>query len=498
MTDRIEPPEQREIDINDEMAQSFVDYAMSVIVSRALPDVRDGLKPVQRRIVYSMSENNMGPNTPHQKCAQVVGDVMGRYHPHNQDAIYEALVRMGQTFSLRHLLIDPQGNFGTVDDPAGAMRYCVTGDTLIRTPSGTHRIDSLGTVDPNSEIDLDLKVLGRTGSVVRATKLFHSGVHPVLRLRTAEGHRLTGTSNHPVLTLTQIEGIPLLLWRLLSELRPGHTVVMSRMPIDEPEFCDEQDLLAGFLAGAWVAEGHASTSRAGFNNTDEVFFEAVVDAYDTVVGGPRYLSSRRLPSGKVLHEIDIHNLRWLRSSSLVDLIGTRSSQKRIPVWIWRAAPSVKRAFLAAMFEGDGSVSSLGRNAVQVTYSTRSGGLADDLQQLLLEFGVSSRRACYENGEIKVVVTGRWNLERFAARVGFWGSKQRKLAAALGSLPATTHARSHDRIPYVSEYIRVGAARGWREWLAKHELSTAEVWARRGDELLAGSAIRRFDRLSNPW
>ena len=116
-------PIQGEIDINDEMAQSFVDYAMSVIVSRALPDARDGLKPVQRRIVFSMFENNMGPATAHEKCAQVVGDVMGRYHPHSQDAIYEALVRMGQTFSLRHLLIDPQGNFGTVDDPPGAMRY---------------------------------------------------------------------------------------------------------------------------------------------------------------------------------------------------------------------------------------------------------------------------------------------------------------------------------------------------------------------------------------
>ena len=141
-----EEPIQGEIDINDEMAQSFVDYAMSVIVSRALPDARDGLKPVQRRIVYSMFESNMGPDTAHEKCAQVVGDVMGRYHPHSQDAIYEALVRMGQTFSVRHLLIDPQGNFGTVDDPPGAMRYtearlselafgCSTGSMRTRSTS---------------------------------------------------------------------------------------------------------------------------------------------------------------------------------------------------------------------------------------------------------------------------------------------------------------------------------------------------------------------------
>ena len=113
----------RGIDINSEMEQAFIDYAMSVIVSRALPDVRDGLKPVQRRIVWSMSESNIGPTTPHRKCAKVVGDVMGNYHPHGDSAIYDALVRMGQDFSMRHQLIDPQGNFGTIDDPPGASRY---------------------------------------------------------------------------------------------------------------------------------------------------------------------------------------------------------------------------------------------------------------------------------------------------------------------------------------------------------------------------------------
>ena len=112
-----------ELEIVDEMEQSFIDYAMSVIVSRALPDVRDGLKPVQRRIIYSMFENNIGPTSAHRKCSKVVGDVMGNYHPHGDQAIYDALVRMGQDFSMRHLLIDPQGNFGTPDDPPGAPRY---------------------------------------------------------------------------------------------------------------------------------------------------------------------------------------------------------------------------------------------------------------------------------------------------------------------------------------------------------------------------------------
>ncbi|HEY7468899.1 MAG TPA: DNA gyrase subunit A [Acidimicrobiia bacterium] len=125
MTQQNPPLEQGvpQIEITEEMEQSFVDYAMSVIVSRALPDVRDGLKPVQRRIIYSMFENNITAASAHRKCSKVVGDVMGNYHPHGDSAIYDALVRMGQDFSMRHLLIDPQGNFGSIDDPPGASRY---------------------------------------------------------------------------------------------------------------------------------------------------------------------------------------------------------------------------------------------------------------------------------------------------------------------------------------------------------------------------------------
>ncbi len=119
----LEHPEVPEIDIEREISSSFLDYAMSVIVSRALPDVRDGLKPVQRRIIYAMFENGMNAGSPHRKSAAVVGDVMAKYHPHGNDAIYDALVRMGQDFSLRYPLVDPQGNFGTPDDPPAAMRY---------------------------------------------------------------------------------------------------------------------------------------------------------------------------------------------------------------------------------------------------------------------------------------------------------------------------------------------------------------------------------------
>ena len=111
------------IEIQEEMERSFLDYSMSVIVSRALPDARDGLKPVHRRILWGMFDMGARPDRPTMKCARVTGDVMGKYHPHGDSAIYDALVRMGQAFSLRHPLVHPKGNFGSLDDPPAAARY---------------------------------------------------------------------------------------------------------------------------------------------------------------------------------------------------------------------------------------------------------------------------------------------------------------------------------------------------------------------------------------
>ena len=112
------------INIEHEMRKSYLDYAMSVIIGRALPDFRDGLKPVQRRIIFAMREEGLRSNRPPRKCARIVGQVMGKYHPHGDSSIYDTLVRMAQPFSMREPLVTGQGNFGSVDgDPPAAMRY---------------------------------------------------------------------------------------------------------------------------------------------------------------------------------------------------------------------------------------------------------------------------------------------------------------------------------------------------------------------------------------
>ncbi|MFN3422194.1 MAG: DNA gyrase subunit A, partial [Armatimonadota bacterium] len=221
------------ISLERELATSYTRYAMSVIVSRALPDVRDGLKPVQRRILYAMHEQNMFPDRPREKCAAVVGEVMKKYHPHGDAPIYEALVRMAQDFTMRYPLIDGQGNFGSIDgDPPAQMRYCVTGDTLVVTDRGLVPISELGEdgnfLDEGTK-EIAIKVLSFAGRVNTASRWFDSGVHPTLRVRTQHGYEITGTFNHPLLVcVPDGSGRLTFAWKTLEQLQVGDFVVIDR------------------------------------------------------------------------------------------------------------------------------------------------------------------------------------------------------------------------------------------------------------------------------
>jgi DNA gyrase subunit A len=464
------------------MRSSFLDYAMSVIVARALPDVRDGLKPVHRRVLYGMNEAGMQPNRPHKKCARIVGDVMGSYHPHGDTAIYDTLVRMAQPFSLRYPLVDGQGNFGNIDGyPAAAMRYCVAGDTRVATRSGTLRIDALHPrLAPDSEREIELEVLDRLGRPVRATKLFHSGDHPTLRVRTREGYELTGTHNHPVLCLADVVGVPMLMWKLLEELAPGDRVALARArrPVDLD--LPENDRRLALLLGAFVSEGWVSESRAGFNNVDAEFFAAVLEAYDLLVGGPRYVYSRAIASGSVLHELDVQRLDALLESELGCLAGSKAAAKTVPECVWTATQAFKRVFLQALFTGDGSSSLLPRKTIQISYSTYSERLARDVQLLLLEFGIVSRLCHYAKGETKVVITNRRDARLFARNVGFLGAKQQKLDRDLENIPRESRALSHDRVPFVADYIR---SESTDPWLQRHNIDRVDRWERGGTAIL---------------
>jgi DNA gyrase subunit A len=482
--DRIEP-----VDIQQEMQRSYIDYAMSVIVGRALPEVRDGLKPVHRRVLYAMYDSGFRPDRGHAKSARSVAETMGNYHPHGDSSIYDTLVRMAQPWSLRYPLVDGQGNFGSPgNDPPAAMRYCVTADALVRLPFGRSvRIgDVVPGAKPNSDNAVELKALDRHGNPVLVDTLFHSGEHQSYLVETDEGYTVTGTENHPLLCLVDVAGVPTLLWRLIEEIRPNDRVVIQRTPPTEFGPADWRPTMEALLLGAFVSEGFVSGKRAGFNNLDRDYFNMVVAAYDAVVGGNRYVYSRTIASGGLLHELDIQNLEALDQSCLAELKGTRSADKVVPEWLWQAPSAVKRAFLQALFEGDGSCSALPRHTIQVSYSTRSVQLAKDVQQMLLEFGVISRRYVHATGEHKVVITNRAQAEWFAKQIGFGGRKQKKLIELLAALPERAAGMDGDHVPGLASFIRNHSGGRWvdKDWLRKHNVDRLSRWQRDGAEILS--------------
>lgn len=245
-TERIEP-----VDIQQEMQRSYIDYAMSVIVGRALPEVRDGLKPVHRRVLYAMYDSGFRPDRSHAKSARSVAETMGNYHPHGDASIYDTLVRMAQPWSLRYPLVDGQGNFGSPgNDPPAAMRYCVTGEALVRLPFGESvRIkDVVAGAVPHSDNVVELKVLDRHGDPVLADRLFHSGDHQTHTVRTSEGYEVTGTANHPLLCLVDVAGVPTLLWKLIEEIAPGDRVALQRTPAAETGCAENSSIVECALA----------------------------------------------------------------------------------------------------------------------------------------------------------------------------------------------------------------------------------------------------------
>ncbi|HEX6493782.1 MAG TPA: DNA gyrase subunit A, partial [Candidatus Dormibacteraeota bacterium] len=405
-------PNIRPIELEQEMRSSYMDYAMSVIISRALPDVRDGLKPVQRRILYAMLEQGMTAGSRYQKCAAIVGEVLKNYHPHGDASVYDTMVRLAQPWVMRYPLVDGQGNFGSVDgDPPAAYRYCVTGDTRVRLAAGgSVRIDELATLEPDSQVEVDLEVLDRKGAPVRATRVFHSGTHPTLRITTEGGHSLRGSHNHPVLCLVPVMGVPLLQWLRLDEIRPGTIVAVARdeRPDRDEPTVDERRL--GVLLGGQV--------------------------------------------------------------------GRRAVDKRIPEVVWRGTRGLKRAFLQALFEGDGGFVRDKRHTLRVDYSTQSPELARELQEMLLEFGVVSSRCHFApRSSWKLYITGKRNVLRFAQRIGFLGRKQPEFLEQIGTVPVGTRSLDRDHVPFVAEYLRTSAPRGGREWLAKRNIDRYERWDR---------------------
>jgi DNA gyrase subunit A len=473
--------------LKTEIEDSYLEYAYSVIHSRALPDARDGLKPVHRRILFSMHEQGYRPNHAYVKSSRVVGDCMGKYHPHGDTAIYDAMVRLAQDFSLNVPLVDGHGNFGSPDDGPAASRYCVVGDTRIRLADGTSpQIADVVNLPADSEADADFEVLDKDGKAVQVTKVFNSGVHPTRRITSKSGFSVRGSENHLVLCLEAPMGVPIFQWKRLDEIQPGTIACIARNAWTQV-IPTAREYMLGVLAGAWVSEGFASEHRAGFNNTDEHFFGEVLHAYDQIVGGKRYVSERQTRRDrKLVRELDVQEyvggMDAFRASPLAELIGHQSRDKFVPEFIWNGDLGLKRAFLMAAFEGDGGCR-VALDGFTIQYSSYSERLSSQIQEMLAEFGVIATHRQYtrKSGAVehRLVVSGLRNVHAYAERVGFLRTKQAKLAALLRRSPLRPHRLSGDRVPFVADYVR-GALdfdrRGsGRKWLTQHNFDRMERW-----------------------
>ncbi len=475
MTDETEPQKEYIRTIESEMKRAFIDYSMSVIMSRALPDVRDGLKPVHRRILYAMNDMGLTSRSSYKKSARLVGEVLGKYHPHGDQAVYDSMVRMAQDFSLRYPLVDGQGNFGSVDgDSAAAMRYCVTGDTLLLTEYGMMEIQD---VSEEVETDIDLNIVNYQNTVMKASKFFNSGKHPTIHLATVQGYELEGSFNHPVLTWVIDEGIPHIKWKALEDITDNDYVVLNRktnlfntkdveLQSYYPEVVKNQRIFdlpkvmnkdLGFLLGALVSEGSFHNNQILFNNSDNEFYElvkqSILNQFENI-----HLYERELKKSHCV-ELSIYYKQIVDFLINIGLTNVKSGKKEIPHTILKAKKEIVVSFLRGLFEGDGSVcfktdKRHGGNSIELTYNSKSKKLIDQLKTLLLNFGivttqpyVDERSNCY-----KLIISDASNIKKFRDEINFTCSKKSCILEKIDEINNTRMSKN-DYIPFLSEYLR---------------------------------------------
>ena len=243
------------VNLEDEMKQSYLDYAMSVIVGRALPDVRDGLKPVHRRVLYAMNVLGNDWNKPYKKSARVVGDVIGKYHPHGDTAVYDTIVRMAQPFSMRYMLIDGQGNFGSVDgDSPAAMRY-----TEVRMAKISHQI--LADLDKETVDFIANYDESESEPSVMPTRI------PTLLINGSSGIAVGMATNIPPHNINEVIGACLALIN-----NPESTIPELMQHIPGPDFPT-----AGFINGASGIHEAYMTGRGRIHMRSRCHFEDIGD-----------------------------------------------------------------------------------------------------------------------------------------------------------------------------------------------------------------------------
>ncbi len=461
--------------IEEEMKTAYINYAMSVIVGRALPDVRDGLKPVHRRILYSMYEMGLSHNKSFKKCARIVGDVLGKFHPHGDASVYAALVRMAQDFSLRYPLVKGQGNFGSIDgDSAAAYRYCVTGDTLVLTDRGMFPIEDMS---DKKEARINYQILNFQGKKKNAVRYFNSGMHNVIQAVTKQGYQIKGSYNHPLLCWCKnIFGMPYLQWKLLEDITAEDYVIINRnynlfanknasLEKHYPKpLAREKDIKLpkimnsslAFLLGALVAEGSFHQNKIIFNNQDMDYYGKVKNSILKNFPGVQVYEREVKGNCK---ELELYHQKAVRFLSNIGFKQAKSDGKEIPFSILQSKKSIVKEFLSALYEGDGSVKVItdkrhSGKSVQILYDSKSKKLISQLKTILLNFGIitlspkpDKRSDCY-----RLIISTADNAAKFKKEIDFFSARKKEILEKVTGLN-TSRMSKIDHIPYLTEYFR---------------------------------------------
>lgn len=458
------------LSIVEEMETSYIDYAMSVIVSRALPDVRDGLKPVHRRILYAMWSLGLRHNAKFRKSATVVGEVLGKYHPHGDSAVYESMVRMAQDFSMRYQLVNGQGNFGSVDgDNAAAMRYCISGDSLILTDNGVLPID---TISNKTEDKISLKIASLNNKKNKTSKFFNSGKHKIKKVITNLDYSISGSYNHPLFCLDKDLNLE---WKLLNQIKEGDIVVLNRnsqlfsktnlnikkyqnkrkrtKEIKLPNITNK-DL--GFLLGALVSEGSFHQGKIIFNNKDKKFYNKVKNIILKQFEGTQ-VYERTIKRN--CFELDLYHKQVTDFLKNIGFEEVKSDKKEIPFSILQSKKDVLTEFLKALFEGDGSVllktdKRHKGESIELTYTSKSIKLINQLKTILLNYGIvttklykDKRNNCY-----KLIISGVKNIKQFKKEINFFSKSKKDKLSRINKLNSSRMSKT-DFIPFLNNYLR---------------------------------------------
>jgi DNA gyrase, A subunit len=451
--------------IEDEIKSSYLDYSMSVIVSRALPDARDGLKPVHRRILYAMDEMGLSSKAPFKKSARVVGDVLGKYHPHGDSSIYGAMVRLAQDFNMRYPLVDGHGNFGSVDgDEPAALRYCCEGNVLVNTDKGLIPIAKITKNETklNTDNEIDIKVNSINNKVNTSKVLFNSGIHKIYEVKTEAGFSVKATSNHPLLTLTTDENKkPVYAWKTVENLKEGDYAVINTSSNQLNSNIDLIEEWEAEFLGALVSEGSIAKLESpsyfvGLGNSDkkiiEVFEKGLKKYLERIGSNSKIQKSIREFIRVYCYSKDLYNY----------LINERqfyygSSKKEIPNVVLQSSWNIQNIFLKYLYEGDGGISNPDKS---IAYNSQSIKLLQQIQIVLANKGIFSyigtcpdkrnEKPCY-----KLYIKEKYNVKRFAELIGFVSErKQNSLKELIKWYKEhNTGVSMKNYVPFLTEYIR---------------------------------------------